>query len=234
MMVSNPYRMHAAVAGSFPPQAADGETDGRVLWRIDRLRGGGMLLYIASPQKPSLIGLNEQIGWPDIEPQWQTRSYDGLLDRLREGQQWAFRLVANPVVNRVGVKNQNGEGRTKRIEHLTLLQQAAWLIGKQAYVGTDKPVPELFLRQEGSRAERNGFKVLDDPATGIARMTVSDSRRMSFGPGKQRCITLITARYDGLLEVTDVDALRHALKNGIGHGKGFGCGLLTLAPVDAS
>ncbi len=44
-------------------------------------------------------------------------------------------------------------------------------------------------------------------------------------------VTLVTATYDGICEVTDADALRTALVAGIGRAKGYGCGLLTLAPV---
>lgn len=44
-------------------------------------------------------------------------------------------------------------------------------------------------------------------------------------------VTLSTAVFEGRLHVTDADALRSALVSGIGPAKGYGCGLLTLAPV---
>jgi CRISPR system Cascade subunit CasE len=47
--------------------------------------------------------------------------------------------------------------------------------------------------------------------------------------GPRRDVHLRTATYDGLLDVTDPDALRRTLTGGIGHGKAYGCGLLTLA-----
>lgn len=228
-MLANPYRMHAAVAACFPTSSDSSE--GRVLWRVDYPSSGGAVLYIASPTKPSMVGLNEQIGWPDLEPQWKTRDYEPLLSRLEKGQTWSFRLVANPVVNRSAIRVKDGQGHSKRLNHLTVLQQAAWLIGEDAYIGTGKPVPKIFLEQETARAERNGFHVLPDPSTEIPQLIVSDSRKLKFGPGKSKNITLAVARYDGMLEVTDVDLLRHALVYGIGHGKGFGCGLMTLAPV---
>ncbi len=42
-------------------------------------------------------------------------------------------------------------------------------------------------------------------------------------------VTLTTVTYDGILQITDADAFRRALTNGIGHAKAYGCGLLTLA-----
>lgn len=233
-MLSDPHKMHAAVAACFPPQRGDSDAEsiGRVLWRVDRLSEGGSVLFITSPGKPSLVGLDKQIGWPDLDRQWETRSYDRFLASLKEGQRWAFRLVANPVVSRSKIKNDRGE--SKRIGHLTELQQAAWLIGKEAYRGLETPVPELFQKAESSRAERNGFSIAIDGKLGIPQLVVSDSRKISFAGGGKRRISLVTARYDGVLEVTDGDLLRRALVNGIGHAKGFGCGMMTLAPARQS
>lgn len=242
-MLASPYRMHAAIAGSFPSGvgALDAgtaleEERGRVLWRVDQQKDGGACLYIVSPTRPSLVGLNEQIGSPDIEPAWQTRDYAPFLEHLAMGQRYAFRLVANPTVSRSARGSNpdaiNKQGNRIRLPHLTVVQQEAWLVGKAAYNGTGIEVPELFLRQDFTRATRNGFEVLQDEK-GIPRLIVSNSRELSFRKESQRkSITLAMAQYDGVLEVTDAGALRHALTNGIGHGKGFGCGLMTLARLE--
>ena len=136
-LLASPYMMHAAVAGSFPPDSAgDLQENGRVLWRVDRLREGGSRLYIVSPRMPSLIGLDEQIGWPDCDAQWGTREYDLFLARISPGQMYSFRLVANPTVSRSTRAGQtdiaDSKGKSKRIGHLTVVQQAAWLVGRQA------------------------------------------------------------------------------------------------------
>lgn len=235
--LASPYLMHAAVAGSFPPSAdCDAEEEGRILWRVDKMGNGGSRLYIVSPQKPSLVGLDEQIGWPDYEPQWGTRSYDAFLSRIAPGQTYSFRLVANPSVSRstrggaTNVSNQKNE--SKRIGHLTVLQQEAWLIGTQAYRSVDAEVPSLFANEQVSRAQRNGFEVLANDA-GAPNLIVSNSSKLTFSKGARgRSITLARAQYDGVLRVIDADALRYALIHGVGHGKAFGCGLLTLVPLD--
>lgn len=235
-LLASPYLMHAAVAGSFPPSEALGtQTDGRVLWRVDGLSDGGSRLYIVSPDRPSLVGLDEQIGWPDCDSQWGTRSYDEFLSRISAGQTYSFRLMANPSLSRStrggATDIQSEKGASKRIAHLTILQQQAWLVGKQAYAGTGVEIPELFANEQSTRAQRNGFEVLANEA-GVLRLVVSNSSKMSFSKGaKGKRITLARAQYDGVLRVTDADALRHALVCGIGHGKAFGCGLLTLVPL---
>jgi CRISPR system Cascade subunit CasE len=44
---------------------------------------------------------------------------------------------------------------------------------------------------------------------------------------------LSTAVFEGQLEITDTEAMRRSLTGGIGPAKGYGCGLLTLAPARA-
>jgi CRISPR system Cascade subunit CasE len=93
------------------------------------------------------------------------------------------------------------------------------------------------------RAPGLGFRIPDDPVDvqtddgGVAarrNLAVTERRANRFerhSDGQSRQVTLSTARFDGVLEITDVDALRHALCRGVGRGKAYGCGLLTLAPL---
>ena len=231
-LLSSPYRMHAAVAGSFPP--SDGpQADARVLWRVDTESSGAAWLYIVSEGKPSLVGLDEQIGFPDCLPAWETRDYSPFLDRLEEGQVWSFRLTANPVRSVARNRSQNTiDVIGKRISHLTVRQQASWLIGQAAYADCDPvSIPEGLPTAADSRAARNGFDIPKDNS-GNPQLILAERHRYSLSKHDgSKPITLVTARFDGVLCVTDVNKLRHALVHGIGHAKAFGCGLLTLAPL---
>ena len=225
-MLANPYLIHATLAASFPLSGQAASSGSRILWRLDRQAGGSTLLYVVSPEKPSLVGLDEQIGFPDLEPQWVTREYEPFLNRIENGQKYHFRLVANPVVKKRPVEG----GARKLIPHLTLLQQAAWLAGKAAYIGTGVEVPEHFAREEVSRAERHGFRICHNEPNGEISLVVSNSNKQSFKKTSGDTVTMATAQYDGLLEVANADKLRSALVGGIGRAKSFGCGLLTLVP----
>ena len=48
---------------------------------------------------------------------------------------------------------------------------------------------------------------------------------------KEAFICLQRVCYEGVLQITDIVRLQAALVNGIGHGKAFGCGLLSLARI---
>jgi CRISPR system Cascade subunit CasE len=51
------------------------------------------------------------------------------------------------------------------------------------------------------------------------------------GRTANRLVTLAGVLFEGLLEVTDPDNLRLAIREGIGPGKAIGCGLLSVAPL---
>jgi len=74
-----------------------------------------------------------------------------------------------------------------------------------------------WLDRQGAK---NGFKVKGCDVIG-------DEWRI-FNNVRMRAIT-----FDGLLSITDVEAFRAALTHGIGRGKAYGCGLLTIARIPA-
>lgn len=199
-LLNSPQAMHAAVLSGFPPESGPVPDDGRVLWRVDRLQNA-IWLYVSSPSAPDFTHIVEQAGWP-TQRAWETRDYTPFLSRLAAGQQWRFRLTANPVH-----AVRDAAGSAKRFGHVTAAQQERWLL---------------------ERSERNGFVVTvgaNGPDVAVTRRDRRVFRRESS------TVTLDTAQFDGHLEVVDADALRRALREGIGRAKGYGCGLMTLAPL---
>lgn len=199
-LLASPHTVHAAVLSGFPPGGGAATSEGRVLWRIDN-RKPAATLFIVSPQAPDLTHLVEQAGWPATQS-WDTRDYAPVLGRLEADQRWAFRLHANPTLSA-----RVSEGAdTRRVGHVTVDQQLRWL--------TD-------------RAERAGFTV-PPGSDGAPQVSVTHREVVRFRRGGGQ-VTLATATFEGLLEVTDADSLRGTLTHGLGPAKGYGCGLMTLA-----
>lgn len=73
-------------------------------------------------------------------------------------------------------------------------------------------------------AQRNGFKVNGIPDVS----TIVDSFEKPDG----KAVTLDKSTVTGVLTVTDADSVRLALSAGIGRGRAYGCGLITLAAAD--
>lgn len=199
-MARDPQVMHAAVQSAFPPDS----DPGRTLWRLDEASTRTSLL-ILSPEIPSLEHLQEQIGW-ETQRTWDSREYAPLLTRLKTGQQYAFRLTANPTHI---VTGPDGIGR--RRAHVSVRYQTEWLVKRSESIGVK------FIERTGGVPES-------------ALPEVTNRQTLRFRRGSNQ-VTLARATYQGVLEVCDAAALREAMVNGIGRGKAYGCGLMTLAPA---
>ena len=74
------------------------------------------------------------------------------------------------------------------------------------------------------KAEGGGFRLL---SVRTGRQDIVGGRIHRNGATHK--LRLLAVRFDGLLQVTDPDCLRETVRRGIGSGKGFGFGLLSLA-----
>ena len=101
------------------------------------------------------------------------------------------------------VKEADGRGTVRN--HVTVAQQEQWL---------------------AERAPKHGFALEPDG------FRVVDSRWISFDKATDGSPVRIHAvTFEGLLRVTDAGRFREALTHGIGRGKAYGLGLLTLMRV---
>jgi len=78
------------------------------------------------------------------------------------------------------------------------------------------------------KAAAAGFRPVGFLAARRLRLT---SQKAEADTGRQHRATHLAVDYEGVLEVTDALAFRHALAAGIGPAKGFGFGLLSIAPA---
>lgn len=200
-LLNSAHVLHAAVLASFPDPSPN--EAGRVLWRVDATEHGAVL-YVVSPTRPDFTHLAEQAGWPTLPESWSSRPYAPLLEKIADGDRFAFRLTANPVRSTRPAPGERG----KPHGHVTVAQQEAWLLARQ---------------------EHNGFQV-SAGADGGHDLVVRDRKTLTFRR-RETQVTLRVATFEGTLEVRDRDAFVAALGHGIGRAKGYGCGLLTVAAV---
>ena len=223
--------LHAAVMNCFPPGALEGAGIPRVLWRLDRPSVGrgvtprqgspSCALFISSPVPPDPSHIVEEAGYA-TDGGVLVRDMGDFLDRLEARQRWGFRLCVNPTFREAS--QVNARGRKKVLAHVTQDQQTQWVLDRSerlgfrvltsAEYGGDLPVLE---DRDGRRVDGANLLI-----NGIERSVAE------FQRGSSR-VTLALATFEGVLEVTDPDALRHGLVHGVGRGKAYGCGLLTLS-----
>ena len=74
------------------------------------------------------------------------------------------------------------------------------------------------------KGETGGFRVVRCHVIPEGPLSIRQRRG-----GTEHDVSLLSVRFEGLLQVTDPRALRRTLEQGIGPAKGFGFGLLSLA-----
>ncbi|WP_424923353.1 type I-E CRISPR-associated protein Cas6/Cse3/CasE [Actinocrispum wychmicini] len=159
------------------------------------------LQYIQSHTQPTW----DQLPEGHLLKPAEVRPLQPVLDSITAGRRYAFRLLANPT--RCIRTDDNPEHR-KRVPHRLPAKQIEWLINK---------------------GEQHGF-VIPTSRTGGPDVAPAPAPTLR-GKKQNHNITIEPVRFDGHLVVTNPRTFTHAILNGIGRAKSYGCGLLTLAPT---
>lgn len=123
---------------------------------------------------------------------------------LRSGQRLRFFLRANPTVRRVFQPVPDGQPVPE---------------GKRVGIGQEDKQREWLAR----KGEAGGFC--------LAGFEVRPRGMVSVHPAEGPPRRYLAADFEGILVVTDPVRLRETVEAGIGSGKAFGFGLLSLAPA---
>jgi CRISPR system Cascade subunit CasE len=164
-------------------------------------------LLVQSHQPPDLTRL------PDSYGTVQNRDLTPTLRALTPGRHVRYRITANAsAVRRVLDDHQPVDKKHgRKVVALYGDDALAWWQRRAAAAGlaltTTDTTPVPFAR----RRKNNHTK--------------GTRNKKTTGPWH------VLTRFDGLATITDPDLLRHALLTGIGRGKPYGAGLLSLAPA---
>ncbi|MEU3855061.1 type I-E CRISPR-associated protein Cas6/Cse3/CasE [Streptomyces sp. NPDC029554] len=238
-LLASPHRLHAAILSGLAVQPV---TE-RVLWRLDSNTPHRADLLVLTDSRPSWAHLVDDAGWPGADGGTPlVADYTPLLQRLTRGREFAFRLTANPVHNvaRPSRPSEQQAARLKddadngsrqrgfRVAHRTAAQQLQWLLNRCERHGFS--IPDATITPPAPGLDTEGKDLSAGPAVTIVSRDILRFRKRPDGPR----VTLSTATFEGRLRVTDPDTLRTTLLGGIGPAKGYGQGLLTLAPLSTN
>lgn len=134
------------------------------------------------------------------------REIGQVLDNLRKGRLVRYRMVGSPV-KRLGKTERKRELFREDGERLSSKAHTRALRGAEADAWWERKAQESGLVLNSLRSTETGDAV--------------DRKRRIRHPAL--C-------FDGLALIDDTEALAEAIRNGIGRGKVFGLGLLSLAP----
>lgn len=184
--------------------------DSGFLFRIDSQPGGRAVILVQSAIKPDWEYAFHNAKYL-LAAYPEAKSYD---PKFIEGQHLKFRLAANPT-RRLSKNSPDAKDES---------------VGKRVPVPTDQLFDWLDIK-----AGKSGFAINKD-STAVQPGYVyfkkfrkqNDKSKIEKNGEQSR---LRSVRYEGALEVIDAETFRNTLINGIGSGKAFGFGLLSVAPV---
>lgn len=209
--------MHRTILSAFPQANKDqggARSEFGVLFRADSdSRSGRITLLVQSEVEPDWTRLPNDYLLDDFDELENpaVKRIDGSYDTLDLGRRLRFRLRANPT-RRISSKNtdEKSGGQGKRVE----------------IYGEDKQMD--WLRR---KSEQHGFRLLTVRINpGVLNARAQPEGKILGWRGKaEKPMKFGSVLFEGELEITDSALFSDALKNGIGSGKAFGFGLLSIA-----
>jgi len=190
-----------------------------VLYRVEpNTVGPGVPLLVQSFEQPDWQVLPARYLAPKENESGPSQSKDisNLLNNLQVGHVLSFRLRANPTKKIETGKAHGIDTNGRRVGLRSEEECIVWLQRKAAAsgfelmnaFGTDD-IPNVRVRQEAPRRGESG-------------------RHGDDGGGR---LSFASTLFEGALRIVDKDAFLKALSQGIGSGKAFGFGLLSIAPL---
>lgn len=194
---------HAWVEDSFPEEREKPKNERtRKLWRVDEL-SGEYYLIVLSENKPDFEKL-EKYG---VKNTAESKSYDRLLDSIKPDMRARFKVELNTVYSTTKNVEKGKRGRVIPVPH--------------------EKLGEFFF----DRTEKNGFSVNENEFA-ITNIGKKLFLRKKEEEEKGTKVNLVSATFEGILTVTDVEKFRETLVSGIGRKKAYGFGLLTIIPCN--
>jgi CRISPR system Cascade subunit CasE len=202
--IANPHELHRSVTAAFSGRSGAGE---RVLFRLEtHPHATAFVLLVQSLNQPDWSWLHE----PDAQgyllptPLLPAGIHTNLQSKPFELELSRGQTLAFRLRANPTVK-RTVDGQKKRQGLYQEEEQRAWLARK---------------------AEQGGFDLLG-VRTSREEMLEGHLQRN----GNRHALRFLAVQFDGVLQVRDPARLHTTVKRGIGSAKGFGFGLLSLAPA---
>ncbi len=194
----SPYSVHQAIWRLFGDRP-DRERD--FLYHVKET-SGPPVVYALSAREPE-----------NSDELWDVQATD-FAPKLHEGMRLGFLLRANPVRTREGKRHD-------------VIMEEKCRLKAHSVPRADWPLEADLVHEAGAgwlaaRSEKAGFRVHSVRADGYRQHDFSKQRDGGH-------VRFSTVDFTGLLEIVDAACFfREALCRGIGHAKGFGCGMMLI------
>lgn len=219
--LANCQDLHRTILRAFPQVPKTSKDEGArsqfgILYRLETNNHTGLVSVLVQSQAlPNWQELNSLSGYLLEDDNIQNpacKPIGELYQKLKVGTRLVFRLRANPT------RKTTVETKSKRVELYKEADQIAWLQRKATQGGfrllSLKLAKDLANLQVQPMAKDTGWRKQEDKS----------SQKLTFG----------AVIFQGELEIINLEAFQQTLINGIGSGKSYGFGLLSIAPANTA
>lgn len=232
------HALHARILGGFPREAGiQGQARERfgILFRLEtQPRSGIPQLLVQSAVEPDWSHLPDDYLLPGDplagEANPDSKRIDQRYAALAPGAEYIFRLRANPT--RRLASEPPGSGRPGKRVELRTEEELHWWLGRKAADGGFAVLTVRARADEGA-ARLAAIYAEAPPAAGLVPdvRATPGNKVTGWKEGRTTKLVFGSILFEGRLRVTDAEAFRGTLARGIGSGKAYGFGLLSIAPA---
>lgn len=206
----NTYDFHRTLRKQFNGELTDtnGNPKQRVLFFLDTEKAEALV------QSETALPFADKLPEGYAQQLWENKPFAPIL---RNGQLLRFRLLANPTKSL-----SNGQGnKPKRLPLWTPREKLSPEEKFQAEM-KDRTSWKDWLDRKG---EQGGFRVLD------VQMQNNTLKATQSKNGNHNKTIHLAIFFEGVLQIETPDLFLETLKQGIGASKGFGFGMMQIAPL---
>lgn len=209
------YEMHRSVLSMFDDITNVVEKSRtRILYRGERVNDYPNLtrLIIQSPVRPdwSRLPKNYLGSPPSDQESASTRDVETIYARLVQGDHLKFRMLTNPTKT---ISNPDNRAKGIRTNISDNPECINWLIKKGSLHGFE------IMDHASGPSQPTPLTLRREVMQGWKRPHASNPTQMIFN----------AIMFEGMIRITNPDHFKQSLMTGIGHGKAFGFGLLSIS-----
>lgn len=217
--LAQPYEMHRTLCHAFPNLSDEAWKAARVLFRVDE-DNDRLALLVQSHRAPDWNAFVARLnGARYVRGEVALKEW---TPQFEKGQNLRFRLQANPTWAPKSKEDKRGTRHGLYREH----ERLDWLQRQSETHGFELASRSAELPNITFRGQHHDKLELELPVCEV--VDLNDGKRFAL-PSQRNQFS--AALFNGTLRVTDPPKFAHAVTNGIGKARGFGFGLLSVAPL---
>lgn len=248
--IGNLQELHKTISGAFPAvvnplnlKPHERETPRNkfdILHRLEiNARRGEIVLLVQSTHKPDWSKIVERGDFLiEAEENLACKEIGANYAAIENGMMLQFRLQANPT-KRVPRSDAKADQRfiqsPKEIRYKELHGKHERRRRVELIADENETLEEKQIKWLKRKGEEAGFRLANVKVAPVPNAaSVEQSKIKGWRNDSNKPMTFGSVLFEGILTVTDAEKFRETLTKGIGQGKAYGFGLLSVAKVSAA